>query len=201
MTTTQEQASASKSEVESAEQTGKLSFESFRQQVKAIIANICRKVSDDNLRVSYNWSMGRVFNECGEQCLKISAGKALPVEFKTLVRFEFNKLKDSVTSGDGWTHDRSRFGEKLVDGGVAKVRVDTFSNEFIALNEQLELARKIYSAVERQLVSATAEKAVGLKKRAKKAQVVIDYLVAEIARQEAVKAEVAAMVADSNKAE
>ena len=191
-TSTQEQSK----QVESNE-SAKLSFESFRQQVKAIIANICRKVSDDNLRVSYNWSMGRVFNECGEQCLKISAGKALPVEFKTLVRFEFNKLKDSVTSGDGWTHDRSRFGEKLVDGGVTKVRVDTFSNEFIGLSEQLELARKIYSAVERQLVSATTEKAVGLKKRAKKAQVVIDYLIAEIARQEAVKVEVAALVKES----
>jgi hypothetical protein len=165
--------------------------------IKAAIVETCLKVSDDGMRKSYDWSVAKVFNHCGEVCLKVASGKPLPDEFKKIVRFEFNKLKDSVTAeGEGWSHDRTRFGEKLVGDGVAKVRVDTFSNGFIPLDEQLTLARQMLSAVEKRVLTATAERAVSLKKRAKRVTVVIDHLVAEIERQNKLVAEVNAMSAE-----
>lgn len=164
-------------------------YESFRDKVTAILTENVVKTSTDGLRVSYDWGIGKMFRLVGEAC-GFSNPAALPDEFKKIVRFEFNKLRDSVLNKDGFELTRSREGHKLVPEGIAEVRTDTHVKVAISLERQLELAILGLSAVTKSLATATEEKAVNLKRKVTAYNMRIDYFRQEIARQKELVAEV-----------
>lgn len=157
-------------------------YESFRPKIGEIILDTVVKNSKDGLRVSYDWGIGKVFRITGEAC-GFQNPNVLPDEFKKIVRFEFNKLKDKVLNKDGFELSRSREGFKLVPDGIAELRTDTFVKTAISLERQLELAIKGLASVTASLSTATAEKAVNLKRKQVAFSMRIDYFRQEIARQ------------------
>lgn len=110
-------------------------YESLRETVKLTIRETCVREAKDKSGVSYTWSIAHVFNAVGEACKMDSS--VLPAELKDLVRFEFNKLRDSVLSGSQFTHKRSRFGYAFRDGSCEQTRNDYFINTSLPLSEQL----------------------------------------------------------------
>lgn len=158
-------------------------YETFRESIVATLMASVQTTNVDGSRVSYDWSIAKAFRNCGEAC-KFADVNVLPDEFKKIVRFEFNKMKDSVLSNDGFELVRSVESPVLVSDGVAIMRTDKSRKTAVAMDEQLVLAIAMLGSVTNKLSTATQEKAVSLKKRAKAIQLRIDYLRAEIGRQE-----------------
>lgn len=164
-------------------------FESFRETVVATLREACVKVKEGT--VVYDWSMDKAFTATGEAC-KFENVSRLPSDFKDIVRFEFNKLKEAVMSKDGWNHTRTRTGFKFTIDGVEATRTDSFVNSAIPLDEQLSGARHLLDKCAKRL-AATAKDTkpyLALVKRQARLIREIDFLTAEIERQKRLVAEV-----------
>lgn len=143
-------------------------YETFRDTIKLAIVETVVKESDDKSRVSYTWSMDSVFTACGEKC-QIADTKNLPEELKHIIRFEFNKLKESITNGDGWTFKRSTVTPVLTIDNVEYRRTDTFTNSAVSLEMQLQGAVALLNRAGVSLSKAkTAESAEKLNRRIKR---------------------------------
>lgn len=166
-------------------------YETFRDTIAATIQKEVVSVSEDMSRTSYSWSIGKCFNECGLAC-KFEDTNNLPDEFKSIVRFEFNKLKESVLSRDGFSLHRSAEGYLHTRDGIELQRVDAWRKSAIPLDEQLRGARMLLSKAEKSATNdkATAESRLAAKKRANRLLKEIDHLRAESERQAILVAEV-----------
>lgn len=166
-------------------------YETFRATiVQALLAN-CVAKSKDGASIAYNWSMDKAFQATGEAC-KMENVHRLPGDFKDIVRFEFNKLKDSVMSGGNWEHKRTRTGYAFTIDGIEATRSDSYRNSALPLSEQLDGARKLFSKVGNQLSTCPkdSKRYLALNKRAVRLTREIDFLTAEIERQARLSAEV-----------
>lgn len=166
-------------------------YETFRDTVKSVICASCVKQSADKSAIAYNWSMDRVFTACGEAC-KFENTTRLPGDFKEIVRFEFNKFKDSVMSKDGWTHLRSRESFAFTIDGVELRRTDTHANAAISLETQIAGARSLLDKCAASLAKADkgTTRYQQLSKRQSRLVREIDFLKNEIERQSRLSAEV-----------
>jgi hypothetical protein len=169
-------------------------FESFRESVINALREHCVK-SKDGI-VIFDWSMDKAFTACGEEC-KFENSSRLPSDFKDIVRFEFNKLKDAVMSKDGWTHEKTRTGYKFTIDGVEGTRSDVFTNKALPLDEQLKGARHLLDKCGKRLAAVAKDTKPYLALIKRQARLIreIDFLNAEIKRQETIRAEVNATVA------
>lgn len=165
-------------------------FGTFRQTIIKTIVDTVVKKSQDNLTTSYNWAIARVFNKCAENC-NITDKKNLPAEFKDIVRFEFNKLKELVLSDESvqWEHIRSRMGYVFTQDGVRERKMDTYENPAVPIEKQLEVAVRMFDKIEVQISKATAERAVSLRKRRNRLHKEILFLRETISTQKTVLAE------------
>src|SRR5438046_1907363 len=89
-------------------------YEPFRDSIRAVCYNTVVKVRDTS--TSFTWSLGKVISACAEAC-QLSI-KDTPDDFKRIVKFEFNKLKEQVATNDSWTLDRSRRDFVLREGEI-----------------------------------------------------------------------------------
>ncbi len=156
-------------------------YESFRAKVVELLVATVVKKSKDGLRTSYDWSIAKVFRLVGEGCG--FSGDVLPDDFRKIVRFEFNKLREAVINSDGFELTRSREGFKMTLDGMAETRTDVYENVAISLERQLELAISGAAITDKAMATATAEKRHNLKKKYNAYQMRIDYLRKELERQ------------------
>lgn len=156
-------------------------YETFRDAIKATVHATVVKVRDTS--VSFNWSVGKVISACADAC-KIPVTNT-PDDFKRIVKFEFEKLRDIVAKNDSYELTRSRQDYVLADGQM-KGRLTNIHLKLIPLQEQLQEASKMYSRLGNKMTdeSLSAEKRATIRKRMQKVLVVIDHTRAEIQRQE-----------------
>lgn len=165
-------------------------FESCRETIKATIQDVVVKVSIDGGNTSFTWSIAKCYEECGVAC-HIDNVEKLPSEFKSIVSFEFNKLKEATLSKDGFDHIKSREGYAYKDDQIVASRNDSFIKRAIPLAEQLKGAVILLSRVEKSIEKAESpEKRSNLHKRFNRYAKEINWLRDEIAAQEKVVAEI-----------
>ena len=162
-------------------------YENLREQVKTAIKDGCVRKSKDGLSTSYDWSFAKACNSVAE--VLVLDNRILPDELRNIVRFEFNKLKESILSGSEWTHTRTRQGVALVNGSIVARRIDT-SEKSIPLKEQLEGAIVMLDKIGKQIGTASLEKKVGLQKRERMLLKEILFLRATIAENAKLVAEI-----------
>lgn len=149
-------------------------YETLRADCVRIINEECVKHAEDKSYVAYTWAIGKVFSEIEKQLLK---GEKLPESLKQIVRFEFNKLKDKVTSADGFEHKRTRIAPAFSGGSILHRRNDTFEKTTLTLEEQLEGARVLADKAGKSVSSAkNAESKLRAEKRVKMLLKEINYL-------------------------
>ena len=156
-------------------------YETFRDAIKATVYATVVKVRDTS--VSFNWSLGRVISACAEAC-KLSITET-PADFKRIVKFEFDKLKQQTAENSSYELIRSRE-DFIMNDGQMKGRLTNIHTKFIDLNTQLIEAKKMYSRLGVKMTdeNLSAEKRSAIRKRMNKIIVVIDHVTCEIARQE-----------------
>ncbi len=156
-------------------------YETFRDAIKATVYATVVKVRDTS--ISFNWSLGRVISACAETC-KLSITET-PADFKRIVKFEFDKLKQQTAENSSYELIRSRE-DFIMNDGQMKGRLTNIHTKFIDLNTQLIEAKKMYSRLGIKMTdeNLSAEKRSTIRKRMNKIVVVIDHVTCEIARQE-----------------
>lgn len=161
-------------------------YEPFRDAIKATVYATVVKVRDTSK--SFNWSVGKVITACAEAC-NIPVVNT-PQDFKRIVKFEFNKLKDEVATNDSYELKRSRE-DFILNDGTMMGRLTNVHHKFISLDIQLDEARKMYSRLGTKLTdeNLSAEKRKAIAKRMQKLVVVMDHVTCEIARQTKLQAE------------
>lgn len=115
-------------------------YEALRSDIAKLVETTCCKVSDDNTRVAYSWNIGKVFSESETAFQAYLLNDKLPETLKTMIRFEFNKLKDGIMSSENWEAKRSSISWAITDQ-IEKRRTDTFALKAITLEEQLHGAQ------------------------------------------------------------
>lgn len=160
-------------------------YEPLRNKIVAAITETC--IKQNGAAVSYNWTMGRIFEACGTAC---NVQGKLPSDLKNIVTFEVQKLKDKVMSGDGWRNIRTSERYVFSGGTVEKRRTNTDGNNALPLDEQLLGAQDIADKIGKSLAkSPSAEQTERLNKRLKGVMKEIAFLKEEIAAQERASAE------------
>jgi len=161
-------------------------YETFRDAIVATVYNTVVKVRD--VSTSYNWSLGKVITACAEVC-KVPV-KDTPDDFKRIVKFEFDKLKNLVAMNNSYELERSK-GDFILKDGQIKGRLTNIYTRFIALEEQLTEATQIYSRIFEKFKDKdlSMEKRSTLRKKMNRYLVVIDHTRAEIERQKKLQAE------------
>lgn len=167
-------------------------YESFRQDIIALCVEHCVRESDDKASISYTWNIAKVFSECG-RLIGLAPNAQLPDELKTIVRFEFNKLRDGVMLHDGWTHIKSREGFNLTLDGIVKRRAHTYQKDALTLEQQLFGARSLLNRLEKSMgrPDLTSEQLSAMRKRRNRILREIDGLVKAQELQAAAIAEAA----------
>jgi hypothetical protein len=165
-------------------------YEAMRENIRAALANNCVKVSEDASATSYNWSMNRAFTKAGEAC-QMDDVKNLPEDFKTIVRFELDKLRDLVMNNPKWALLKSRESWVFNSDGVNQHRADTFKNTALSLQEQLQGATVMLVKTEALLAKADrgTKRFQQLRRKANAIRGEQQFIREEIARQEALAAE------------
>lgn len=165
-------------------------YETFREVVKATVMATVVRVRDTS--ISFNWSLGKVITACAEAC-KLPV--QVPDDFKKIVKFEFGKMRDVVANDPDYELARSRQ-DYILNNGQMKARLTNVSLKIIALEEQLNEARKAYSrlGVKSTDESLSAEKRSSIRKKLNNYVVVMDHVSAEIERQKKLQAEAQVVV-------
>jgi hypothetical protein len=160
-------------------------YEPLRNKIVAAIVETC--IKQNGAAVSYNWTMGRIFEACGTIC---NVQGKLPSDLKTIITFEVDKLKQKVMSGDGWRNIRTSERYVFTGGTVEKRRTNTDGNNALPLEEQLRGAQDIADKIGKSLAkSPSAEQTERLNKRLKAVMKEVAFLKEEIAAQERASAE------------
>ncbi len=161
-------------------------YETFREAIKATVYNTVCKVRDTS--VSFSWQLGKVISACAEVC-KLPL-KDTPDDFKRIVKFEFQKLKESVID-NGYELDRSKEDFILKDGDM-KARLTNIYSRFVAIETQIIEARKAFDRIHVKIAdeSLSMEKRSTLRKKANRYLIIIDHKTAELERQKVLQAEV-----------
>ncbi len=159
-------------------------YETFRDTIKASLCKNCVKTSQDASAIIYDWSMDKAFRTCGEAC-QMPDVKKLPDDFKSIVRFEFNKLKDEVLNNPKWTQTKSRETWVFNADGVGQNRTDTFKNTALALDEKITGAVIVLSKTEKMLAAADrgTKRFQQLRRKANALRGELDFLREEKQRQ------------------
>lgn len=156
-------------------------YETFRETIIATIRETCIKQKDGSESVAYNWSIGRVFDACGKAC---GIEGKLPSDLKAIISFEFNKVKDSTMSNDGWNALKTSSRYVYANDGIEKRRTDTYGNNALPLAEQLKGAQDLLSKAQTSLAkSGNEETTKKVNKRIKRLLGEIDFLKKEIDHQ------------------
>lgn len=165
-------------------------YEVFRGDIQAAILETVVKVTSSGAK-SYDWSSGKIFTATGEKC-KMPDVTKLPEDFKTIVRFELDKLRHEVNSNDGFVDKRTKLGYVNTRDGIELQRNVVSNKAHIPLAEKLRGARILADAYGKGIARAkTAEAASRIRKALNRVHMQIDHLNAEIARQNELQAEVA----------
>ena len=161
-------------------------YEVYRPTIVATVHATVVKVRETS--TSFNWSLGKVITECAQACNIPLQGT--PEQFKRIVKFEFDKLKDVVANKDGYELIRSRKDFVLKDGQM-KARLTNISLALVSLEVQLQEARSAHSRLGFKLTDASlnAEKRATVRKKMMSFVVIMDHVCAEMSRQEKLKAE------------
>ena len=132
-------------------------YEKLRTDIQALLSKTCIKEAEDKSRVAYSWNIGKVFSEMEKNFPNILLNGKLPEGFKSIVRFEFNKLKDSVMTSEHWEARRSTISYALTSDGVEKRRQDLFGMKVITLEDQLNGARILLDKVGKSLAKSKSQ--------------------------------------------
>jgi hypothetical protein len=161
-------------------------YEVFRDTIVATVYATVVKVRDTS--TSFNWSLGKVISACAEAC-KLPL-QDTPEEFKRIVKFEFDKLRDFTARNDSFELVRSRKDFVLNDGQM-KARIVNTSLAIVKLEIQLQEARDVFSRLGFKLTDASlsVDKRSAIRKKLQKYIVVIDHVSAEIERQSRLQVE------------
>lgn len=166
-------------------------YEGLRNTIKGAISDTVVKVSEDKSRTSYTWSFDRVCSAVAVACQVVDA-RNLPSEMKEIVRFEFNKLKETILSNPDWILKGSSEGFAFTIDGIEARRTDRFSNDNISLENQLIGARVLLNKVGVAMAKASnAETTHKLNKRKQSIMRLMMALETEIASQNQVLKEIA----------
>lgn len=153
---------------------------------RADISNKLREVcvTESATATAYNWSIGRAYSKIMQLFPALCLDGKLDSDAKSLVTFEFNKLKDAVMSQHNWKALRSREGYVLTPDSIEKRRVDTFGLKAISLEEQLKGGRMLLDATTKSLSNTNnQETADRLRRRQRKLLKEINQLTIEIQAQ------------------
>ncbi len=165
-------------------------YEVYRDTIIAVVQATVVKVRDTS--TSFNWSVGKVISACAEACnLPL---QDTPEDFKRIVKFEFDKLKDCIARNDSFELVRSRK-DFVLQNGTMKARMTNISLALISLETQLQEARNAYSRLGFKLTDASLsqDRRKAIAKKAQRYVVIIDHVSAEITRQEKLKADAEAL--------
>lgn len=164
-------------------------YEVMRNDIKAIVTEICVKVSKDGLNTSYNWSFASVCADVAKLAHLPSA--ILPDDLKSIVRFEFNKLKESILTSDGWIDSTTRFGYALTQGEIQYRRSTVALFDNLPLERKLQGARILLDKAGKSLASAkTNEQSVNARKRIRSIEKELNFLTIELDNQNKLIAEI-----------
>jgi hypothetical protein len=135
-------------------------FEKLRDDVKRVIQDTCCK--HKNSTTFYNWQFGNVCVKI-EEHLGLKTG-AIPAELKEIIRFEFNKFKDSIFESLSKDYElvRTREGFGRSHGEIVG-RLTQTSERVTTLEEKVRCVKEQFDRVGKQLAVASQEKAQKLK--------------------------------------
>ena len=163
-------------------------YETLRETVTQVVKDTAIKIANDGTATAYNWSVGKVFAESEMKFAEYLLNGKLPPMLKDIIRFEFNKLKETVMSNENWQALRTRETYVLTPDSVEKRRTDTFGLKAISLEEQLLGATGLLDKVGKALAkSGNEETTIRLNKRQRRIVKEIDFIRQEMARQNALK--------------
>lgn len=111
-------------------------FETARNTIVEVLKTTVIKVSDDQSRTCYTWSFDKICSAVAGT-LNIEDSRNLPDELKSIVRFEFNKFRDSVLSDSDYVLKGTTDSYALTIDGVESRRNVRYSNDKITLEKQL----------------------------------------------------------------
>lgn len=167
-------------------------YEALRNDIVATINELCVKVDKTGQRVQYNWSYQAVCDDI-ERANGFKS-KAMPDDLKTIVRFEFNKLKSKVQSQDGWTDKTTRISPVFQQGAIELRRTNIATFDNLPLVDKEKGCRYLLDVAGKSLAKAnTAEKAMNARKRIRSLEKELDFLQKEIAAQDKLKVEIASL--------
>jgi len=164
-------------------------FEPFRARIKASIVETCTVLDKVTGKLaSYNFTMGRIYDATGKAC---GIEGKLPTEFKTIVHFELAKLKEQVTSPDGWEHVRSTPRGGMKDGSFIQRRTDSFLKTAVPLETQERIGMELLEKEQKKLDKGPSQEArVKIEKAIKRITKELDFVRKEITAQANLAAEV-----------
>lgn len=133
-------------------------YETHRALLQVILSETCVKQSKDGGTLSYDWSTGKYFSAIEKKLPDLCGSNGrLPEGLKTIARFEFNKLKETVMSNPDWVHTRSSHTYALSIDGIEGRRRDMFANTNLPIAEQLRGAQILLERVNKQLDKLRAD--------------------------------------------
>lgn len=141
-------------------------YEPLRNDVIKLISDTCITETPDKSRTAFAWNIGKVFSNAEKQFGNLLLNGKLPETLKDMIRFEFNKLKDTTMSDKNWTAIRSTKSFVLRPDGIERRRQDLYGLKAISLQEQLTGARTLLDKVGKSLAnSKNEETTLRMKKR------------------------------------